>query len=172
MPTSSASKYTSPNAPFELIRTVQAPRARVWQAWTDADELKHWWGPKGCKLTVESLDFREGGFFHYAMKYSNGPAMWGRFLYREIAAPERLVWLSSFANDRCGISRAPFPGDLPLEIQNTVTFTEQAGATTIALTATPFGASDIENAFFAAMFASLEQGYGGTLDQLEAHLKV
>ena len=170
MPATAAS-YTSPNAPFEMSRTFQAPRARVWKAWTDADELQHWWGPKGCKLTVASLDFREGGFFHYAMQYSNGPALWGRFNYREIAAPGRIVWLNAFANDRCGIARAPFPGDLPLEIQNTVTFTENAGATTIALKATPFGASDAENAFFSGMFAGLAQGYGGTLDQLTEHLK-
>ena len=81
------------------------------------------------------------------------------------------MWLNSFANERCGITRAPFPGALPLEIQNTVTFTENNGATTVALKATPFGASDAENAFFSGMLAGLAQGYGGTLDQLEAHLK-
>ncbi|MEQ1669562.1 MAG: SRPBCC domain-containing protein [Hyphomicrobium sp.] len=167
----STTAYTTANPPFKLTRVVEAPRARVWKAWTDASELQHWWGPKGCKLTVESLDFREGGFFHYAMQYSAGSAMWGRFLYREIAAPQRLVWLNSFANGQCGIVRAPFPGDLPLEIQNTVTFSGHDGGTTIALQATPFGASDAENAFFSAMFAGLAQGYGGTLDQLEAHLR-
>src|SRR5262249_30886540 len=55
---------------------------------------------------------------HYAMKFENAPTMWGRFNYREIAAPEHMVWLNSFANTRCGIARAPFSENCPLEIQN------------------------------------------------------
>jgi uncharacterized protein YndB with AHSA1/START domain len=155
---------------FEMTRILQAPRARVWQAWTDADQLQEWWGPKGCKLTVASLDFREGGFFHYAMQYALTPPMWGRFLYREISAPDQIVWLNSFSNERGGIARAPFGTDIPFEIQNTVTFTEMDGGTTVHLRAVPFGAPDAECRIFEDMFASLEQGYGGTLDQLAAHL--
>ena len=156
---------------FEITRILQAPRARVWQAWTEPDQLQEWWGPKGCKLKVASLDFREGGFFHYAMQYSLAPPMWGRFLYREISAPDRIVWLNSFSNDRGGITRAPFGMDFPFEMQNTVTFTEKSGATTVHLAAVPFGAPDTECQIFEDMFASLEQGYGGTMDQLAAHLK-
>jgi uncharacterized protein YndB with AHSA1/START domain len=155
---------------FTITRVFNVPRARVWQAWTNTDELQRWWGPAGCRLSVASLDFREGGFFHYAMNYSNTPPMWGRFMYREIIAPQRIVWLNSFSNERCGLTRAPFGATIPLEIENTVTFSEAAGSTTVALQARPFGAPDEDRQAFADMFTGLEQGYGGTLDQLGRHL--
>ncbi len=153
---------------FTITRQFKAPRVLVWKAWSDADQLKRWWGPSGCSVDVLRLEFRPGGFFHYAMKFGNAPTMWGRFNYREIAAPERLVWLNSFANERCGIARAPFSESCPLEIQNTVTFTEQGGATTVTLQAEPFGEVEAERKFFDELRSSgsLAQGYGGTFDQL------
>jgi hypothetical protein len=83
------------------------------------------------------------------------------------------VWLSSFANESCGIAGAPFSDNCPLEIQNTVTFTEQGRSTTVSLRAEPFGATAAELAFFAELCSSgsLAQGYGGTLDQLAEQLE-
>lgn len=163
-------KAGAPRA-FELARTFDAPLPLVWQAWSEAERLQEWWGPKGCRLEVARLEFRPGGFFHYAMQYSgNAPPMWGRFMYREISPSHRLVWLNSFSNAECGIARAPFEQLLPLEIENTVTFTERDGATTVALRALPFGATDAECQVFDGMFASLENGYGGTLSQLAGYL--
>lgn len=159
------------NPVFEMTRTYDASRDAVWKAWSDAAELARWWGPKGCKLEVLRHEFKPGGFFHYAMNYDGAPPMWGRFCYREIFAPQRLVWLNSFANERCGIARAPFSPDCPMEILNSVDFEDRAGQTVISLRATPFGALDAERKYFDDLRPSLEQGYGGTLDQLADHLK-
>jgi uncharacterized protein YndB with AHSA1/START domain len=155
---------------FVITRLFKAPRARVWKAWSEADQLEHWWGPKGCSIEVLSFEFRPGGFFHYAMKFAGAPTMWGRFNYREIAGPERIVWLNSFANENCGITRAPFSAVCPLEIENTLTLTERDGATTVTLRALPFGEVEEERKYFEALQPSLEQGYGGTFDQLTDHL--
>jgi uncharacterized protein YndB with AHSA1/START domain len=157
---------------FEFSRKFRRHRAAVWKAWSESDQLKQWWGPKGCTIQVGRFEFRPGGFFHYSMKFDDGSAMWGRFCYREIAAPDRLVWLSSFANERCGIARAPFSDRCPLEIQNTVTFREHDGITTLQLRAEPFGANEAECAFFAELCSSgsLKDGYGGTFEQLASHL--
>src|SRR5689334_2971073 len=95
-------------AVFEIARRYAQPLATVWRAWSDAEALACWWGPKGCTIGVERLEFRPGGFFHYRMTFPGAAPMWGRFNYREIVAHERLVWLNSFANERCGIARAPF----------------------------------------------------------------
>ena len=84
---------------------------------------------------VETFEFRPGGFFHYAMRFSNGPQMWGRFLYREIAAPERITWLNSFSNEGCGITRAPFDASIPLEILNEATFSDEVDRTLVTLRA-------------------------------------
>ena len=158
-------------AAFEITRRYARPLATVWKAWSDAEALACWWGPKGCTIDVERLEFRPGGFFHYRMTFPGAAPMWGRFNYREIVAPEHLVWLNSFANERCGIARAPFSEACPLEIQNAVTFSEQGGETTIALRAEPFGEVDVERRYFIDLRPSLEDGYGGTFERLAAHLQ-
>jgi uncharacterized protein YndB with AHSA1/START domain len=158
------------NTVFTITRQFKLPLAVVWQAWSEAERLQQWWGPKGCKLDVRRLEFRPGGFFHYAMNFDGAPAMWGRFNYREIVPQAKLVWLNSFSNERCGIARAPFSDVCPLEIENTVTFTEQDGVTTVALRAQPFGETADERQFFKDLQPSLEQGYGGTFDQLALYL--
>jgi uncharacterized protein YndB with AHSA1/START domain len=160
------------NALFELSRIFQASRERVWKAWSTQDQLDQWWGPKECKIEIPRFEFRPGGFCHYSMKYTRTPLTWGRFNYREIVAPKRLVWLNSFSNEKCGIARAPFSEFCPLEIHNTVTFTERDGATTMSLRAEPFGETDEERKFFEELCSSgsLEQGYGGTCDALAAFL--
>lgn len=159
------------NQEFTISRVFNAPRDRVWNAWTQAESLAEWWGPKGCKIQIFKLDFRPGGVFHYSMKFSNGPEMFGRFAYREIAAPERIVFVSSFADAEGKITRAPFfDGGWPLEVLNVVTFTEQAGKTTLALRGGPINATAAEHKQFVANFASMQQGFGGTFDQLDAYL--
>jgi uncharacterized protein YndB with AHSA1/START domain len=163
------SASTDPNA-FEITREFRLPRATVWQAWSEPERLQKWWGPKGCTVQVARFEFRPGGFFHYAMRFPNAPVMWGRFNYREIEAPERMVWLNSFANERCGIARAPFSESCPLEIENTVAFSEKASVTTVTLRAQPFGEVEAERRYFEELRPSLEQGYGGTFEQLASHL--
>ena len=155
---------------FVITRVFNARLDRIWKAWSEADQLQHWWGPAGCTIEVPRLEFRPGGFFHYAMKFTNAPTMWGRFNYREIAALERIVWLNSFSNDKCGITRAPFSELCPLEIENSVTFVERAGTTIVTLRAEPFGETDEERKYFEALQPSLEQGYGGTFEQLAGYL--
>lgn len=156
---------------FELTRRFDSPREAVWKAWSQADLLQQWWGPKGCTVSVLRLEFQPGGFFHYAMQFPGAPAMWGRFNYREIVPGERIVWLNSFANERGGIARAPFSEDCPLEIENTVSFVEKDGATTVNLRAQPFGAMENESRFFDGLQPSLEMGYGGTFEQLGEFLR-
>lgn len=159
-------RSTPPDGVFVITRVLDAPRRLVWKAWSEAEQMQKWWGPKGCSISIANFEFRPGGFFHYAMRFSNGPPMWGRFLYRDIAAQERIVWLNSFSNEGCGIKRAPFDPAIPLEILNEVTFSEKGGKTTVTLRARPHGAAEGEVKAFQGMFASLEQGYGGTFDQL------
>ncbi|MGQ0672424.1 MAG: SRPBCC family protein [Hyphomicrobium sp.] len=165
-----ATLKSSGEAVFEVTRTFDAPRHLVWQVHSTAEHMARWWGPKGCKLTIPKLEFRPGGIFHYAMRYSTGAEMWGRFIYRDLAAPHRMVFLSAFSNPAGGITRAPFTDQWPLEMLNETTLTETDGRTTLHLTTRPFGATDGERTFFAGFFESLTQGYGGTMDQLEKYL--
>ncbi len=155
---------------FVVSRVLAAPRELVWKAWAEPKCLAEWWGPKGCTLRVIKVDLRPGGVFHYAMAYKPGHEMWGRFVYRDVAAPERLVYVSSFSDEGAGLTRAPFKDTFPLEILNTLTLSEQGAKTVLTLRGHPLNATDEERATFIDMFPSMQQGFGGTFDQLEAYL--
>ncbi|KAF0812022.1 hypothetical protein IGB42_03564 [Andreprevotia sp. IGB-42] len=153
-----------------ITRTFDAPRDLVWQAFTQAEHLAHWWGPKGFAIEVAALDVSPGGVFHYCMRAGNGMAMWGKFVYREVQAPERIVFTNSFSDEAGNTTRAPFNANWPLEVLNTWTFSEADGKTTLTLRGIPFNASEIEHAIFVAGFDSMRMGFGGTLDQLATYL--
>ena len=155
--------------PFTLSRTFDAPRDRVWEAFTTLDDLEKWWGPKGFAIRSARLDLRPGGMFVYAME-AGGQTMWGRFVYREIEAPSRIVFVNSFSDPQGGLTRAPFADAWPMEILNTWTFTESDGKTTLDIRGVPLNANAVETAVFLAGFPSMQMGFGGTLDQLAAHL--
>jgi uncharacterized protein YndB with AHSA1/START domain len=158
---------------FVISRIFDAPRDLVWKAWTEPERLAQWWGPKGCTIRVVKLDVREGGMFHYAMSYKPGHEMWGRFVYREIAVPERLVYVSSFSDPAGGVTRAPFPTigpTFPLEILNRLTLEDEGGKTKLTLRGGPIGATEAERATFTGMFSSMQQGFTGTFDQLAQYL--
>ncbi len=155
---------------FVVSRVLDAPRDLVWKAWTEPKRLAEWWGPKGCKLRVIKVDLRPGGVFHYVMAYQPGHEMWGRFVYRDVVAPERLVYVSSFSDEGAGLTRAPFKDTFPLEILNTLMLREKDGKTVLTLRGRPLNATDEERATFVDMFSSMQQGFGGTFDQLEAYL--
>src|SRR5262249_7142388 len=115
--------------PFILTRVLDAPRELVFKAWTEAERLAHWWGPKGFAVRVCRLDLRPGGVFLYSMRSPDGRDMWGKWVFREIVPPERLVFVVSFSDEEGGVTRHPFAPDWPLEVLSTLTLTEQDGRT-------------------------------------------
>ena len=173
MATANSEKFgiaASPDHELSITRTFDAPREKMWQAWTEPERLAQWWGPKGCDIKVISLELRPGGAFHYSMDLPNGDIWYGKFTYREVVAPERLVYTSSFADKSGNAIRAPFSPEFPLLILNTLTFSEQDGKTTLHLSGGPLDASTEEQQFFAGMRASMQQGFDGTFDQLAEYL--
>ena len=82
---------TTPSTEFVFSRTFDAPREDVWNAFTQPEHLKHWWGPPGSSIEIARYELIPGGIFHYRMKFPDGRAMWARFIFREIIAPGRLV---------------------------------------------------------------------------------
>ena len=155
---------------FIITREYNAPRELVFKAWSEADRLVQWWGPKGFQLGVAALDFRPGGIFHYSMQAANGETMWGRFVYQEMVAPERIVFINSFSNEEGEITKAPFSEIWPLEILNILTLTEQDGKTILNLRGGPINANAEEQQIFNNMHESMQQGFGATFDQLNDYL--
>lgn len=171
--TGAAASPTTPAATtseFVLTRVLDAPRDLVFKAFTEAERLAHWWAPKGFTMRSGTLDLRPGGVFHYCQVSPNGQEMWGKFVYREVMPPERLVFVSSFSDEQGNTVRAPFSATWPLEILSTITFAEQDGQTTLTLRGVALNASAEEQRTFAEAARSLEAGWGGTLDQLADYL--
>jgi uncharacterized protein YndB with AHSA1/START domain len=155
---------------FSLSRLFDAPRDLVWKVYTEAEHLEKWWGPKGMTMKRATVDLRPGGLFHYGMATPDGHEMWGKFIYRDIAPPSRLVFVVSFSDPEGGTTRHPMAPEWPLEMLNVVTFEERDGRTIIEMKSTPIHATEAERAVFAKGFPSMQQGYKGTLDQLDAYL--
>jgi uncharacterized protein YndB with AHSA1/START domain len=155
---------------FVLTRDLDAPRELVWKAFTQPERLIHWWGPKGFTTHHATVDLRPGGHFRYGLRSPDGQDMWGRFVYREITPPERLVFIVSFTDEHGNIARHPWSPSWPLEILSTVIFAERAGRTTLTVRWVPHEASETERQTFAAGRDSIRQGWTGTLDQLAAYL--
>ncbi|WP_246320470.1 SRPBCC family protein [Paenibacillus qinlingensis] len=155
---------------LEITRIVKAPLELVYSVWTQPEHLAAWWGPTGMELTVKALDVRPGGIFHYGMKSPEGFEMFGRFSYREVEAPTKLVYVTSFADSDGNIIRAPFSSVFPLEIITELTMTEEDGHTIITMKGGPINATEEEIQFYASMKGSMEQGFGGTFKQLDDYL--
>jgi uncharacterized protein YndB with AHSA1/START domain len=155
---------------FVISRVFDAPREMVWKAFTEAERLKHWWGPKGFKMLSCRVDLRPGGTFHYGMQGPDGSEMWGKWVFREIIKPERLTIVVSFSDKEGGITRHPYAPNWPLEMLGTTTFAAQDGKTLLMTRTVAFNASDDERKTFEAGFDGMKQGFSGTWDQLAAYL--
>ena len=165
----SAAETTSKD--FVISRVLDAPRELVWKCFTDPGRMKKWWGPKGFTVIASNMDLRVGGTYHYGMKTPNGGAMWGKFVYREITPPERLVLIDSFSDEAGGLGRHPMAPTWPPQMLSIFTFEEQPGGKTkFTVRWSPYEATEEERATFDAGHDSMTQGWSGTMEQLAAYL--
>ena len=154
---------------FVVMRVFDAPRELVWKALTEPERLEQWWGPRGFTTRVHKLELRPGGVFLYSQRTSDGREMFGKWVYREIVAPARLVVVNSFCDANENLVRHPLSPSWPLELLSTSTFTENNGRTSLTIRAVPINASESERKTFAEGKKSME-GFTGTLNQLAEYL--
>jgi uncharacterized protein YndB with AHSA1/START domain len=166
------SSTAAESAARELVvtRVFNAPRELMWKALTEPERLEHWWGPKGFTSRIHKLELRPGGTFLYSQRNAEGLEMWGKWVYREIIAPERLVFVSSFTDEKGNLSRHPFEPNWPLETLGTSTFTEDRGRTTATVRMVPINATESEQQTFFAGVNFMEEGFAGTWDKLDKYL--
>ena len=72
-------------------RVFEAPRALVFAAWTDPEQLKQWWGPKGFSNTFHICEMKPGGNWKYTMHSPDGKNFESEMRFVEIVEPERIV---------------------------------------------------------------------------------
>lgn len=155
---------------FAISRTFDAPRELVFKAWTERERMMQWFGPKGFAMPIAKMDFRPGGTFHYCLRSPDGMEMWGKFVYREIAPPERIVWVNCFSDKDGGIGQHPMMPSWPREMLSTATFAEEGRKTTVTVTWVPINATAEEVQAFENMRGGMNQGWSGTFEQLENYL--
>ncbi len=165
-----ASSVTS-SKDFVISRVFDASRDLLWKCFTDAERLKHWWGPKGFTVIASKMDLRIGGTYHYGMKTPDGGTMWGKFTYREIVPQQRLVFINTFSDEKGGVTRHPGSPTWPLEMLSTFTFEDAPGGTTkFTVRWVTHNANAEEQQTFDTLHGSMTQGWSGTMDQLDAYL--
>jgi uncharacterized protein YndB with AHSA1/START domain len=74
-----------------LTRTFNAPRKLVWDAVTRPEHVQRWYGCSALAFATCEIDLRVGGSYRYTMRASDGVEHTMTGVYREIAAPERIV---------------------------------------------------------------------------------
>jgi uncharacterized protein YndB with AHSA1/START domain len=136
-----------------ITRVFDAPRALVWQAWTDPKMLGQWFGPRGFTASVPQLDVRVGGALRIVMHGPDGNDYPMKGVFTEVKASERLVF-SNIAVDN--------DGNHLLEGETIVTLTEQDGKTTIVVKSHAVGLVPAA----PQMLAGMEAGWTQSIDKM------
>ncbi len=82
---------TSAEQGLTIERVFNAPRDLVWQAFTDPEHFKRWYGPASMTAHVCEIDLRVGGSHLFGLGAGDGVDYWTTGVYQEIVPPERLV---------------------------------------------------------------------------------
>lgn len=145
-----------------ISRIFDAPRLLVWQAWTDPKHLIQWWGPNGFSNTAFEMDFRVGGCFHLNLCAPDGTIYPCQGIYREITAPERIVYTST------ADEKHPCGAGLPPRSVVTITFNELGNQTELIVHTRFETASRCE----AANQAGYHKGWTESLGRLQSNIDV
>ena len=148
-----------------ITRVFDAPREKVWKAWTAPEEVKKWWGPKNFTAPVSKIDLRVGGKYLSCMRGPDGKDYWSTGVYRELVPMERIVVTDSFADEKGNVvpaSHYGMTGDFPLELLVTVTFEELDNRTKIILRH--------EGIPSGVMRELTETGWSESFDKLAEHI--
>jgi uncharacterized protein YndB with AHSA1/START domain len=137
---------------IRLTRLFDAPRHLVFEAMTKPEHVKRWWGGlgEGYSVPVCEIDLRPGGAWRFVNRHPKGEAVFYG-VYREIAAPERLVFTEIFE---------PFPD---VESVVTTVLNEENGKTRLTVTAL-YPSVEVRD---LVINTGMARGAGISYDQLE-----
>ncbi|MBI2598395.1 MAG: SRPBCC domain-containing protein [Candidatus Diapherotrites archaeon] len=150
---------------IRIEKVFEAPRAKVWEAWTNPELIKKWWGPEGFSAPVIKMDFRVGGKYLYCMR---GPMPDGKEMdiystgtYKEIIPLKKIVATDSFADEKGNVVLSDHYGmpGMPKEMQVIVTFEDLGKKTKMTLRhiGMPDFMSKDANAGWSTSFDKLER---------------
>lgn len=149
--------FTTPSdTELAMSRVFDAPASLVFEAFTNAEHLRHWMlGPDGWTMPVCEIDLRPGGSWHFVWRKADGTEMEMTGEYREIAPPERLVSTESWG------------GDWP-ETVITLTLTEEGDGKTRMTQTVLYPSKEARD---AAMQTGMKDGASLSYDRLAEYLR-
>ena len=140
-----------------LTRVFNAPRRLVFEAWTNPEHVKQWYGCSIMTMLICEIDLRVGGAYRHVMRDPGGMDHTMQGVYREITPPARLVYTERYVTE----------GFTSNEALVTVLFAEHDGMTT--LTSTILHQSSVDRD--AHLGTGMEKGAAEVYDRLAAHIE-
>lgn len=140
-----------------LRREFLANRQLVWDCYTKGELLNQWFAPKPLMTKTKSMEFEEGGHWHYAMVDANGTEYWGYTEYVTINAIDYYTSLDTFSNEKGEINK-----DLP-RAKWKVEFIDKDERTLVETVIKYNSLADLETVIQMGM----EQGMTMTLEKLD-----
>lgn len=149
---------------LNIKREFAANRQLVWDCFTKSELLAQWFAPKPHKNKTKSMDFREGGHWHYAMVDPDGNEYWGYTNYVTISPIDEYTATDGFADEHGAINN-----DLP-KAQWVVRFKDYGEHTLVETHVTYHSPEDIEKVITMGMEVGMAMTYE-SLDELLPKLK-
>ncbi|MES1215871.1 MAG: SRPBCC domain-containing protein [Bacteroidota bacterium] len=142
-------------------REFEAGLEQVWQAWTDSEILEQWWAPKPFTAVTKSMNFKEGGNWHYYMLGPDGSKFWCMINYLKIVKLKMFTAQDAFCDEE-GNKNTELPN---MHWENT--FTATGAGTKVNVVVTFATTEDLEK--IIAM--GFKEGFAMAHDNLEELLK-
>ena len=139
-----------------LTRLINAPREKVYRAWTDPELLKQWFAPKPYTTPIVEIDVRAGGSAYFVMRGPDGKDLPNRGVYLEVVPNEKLVSTDAYV-------AAWEPSEKPF-MTLILTFEDEGGKTRYTARVRHWSVADRE----AHEKMGFHEGWGLCTDQLEA----
>lgn len=145
------------NKKINVQRTFSSSLNNVWAAWTESALLEQWWAPLPWKAITKTMDFREGGFWLYAMQGPDGNKIWARFDYKTIVPLQYFTSEDTFTDEN-GVANSDIAGALW-----TTAFSETGSATTVDIELNFKTVADLEK----IIEMGFKEGFMLALDNLD-----
>ena len=154
-----------------IERVFKAPREKVWQAWTEPEQVKQWWGPEGFTAPSIKIDLKAGGKYVYAMHGPKGTQwdkdMYSAGIFEEIIPQEKIVTTDYFSDsegNKADPKEHGLTGDMPVEMKVIITFEDTPdGGTKVTLT---YPKPDNQAQFEAMLKSGMQEGWQSSFNKM------
>lgn len=149
------------NNTVNVIREFNADLELVWEAWTNPEIIDQWWAPKPWRTETKSMDFRQGGYWLYAMVSPENQRHWGRQDYQNIVLQNSFSGTDAFCDEQGNVD-----AELPKTSFENV-FSEANGKTLVTITSKYDSLEMLEK----VISMGFKEGFTMALENLDQYLE-